>query len=61
MLQNNIGQAFDKARVAIVPIPTKRDEATKWKLLLADNNLKDLEAFRDQRGITRWKVNLQRH
>jgi hypothetical protein len=57
ILHKNIEEALDRARIAIVPIPSSSNELTRWKMLLIDEKMRNETAFVVTDNVfIRWRV-----
>lgn len=60
LLHKKLEEGLDAARMAIIPIPCTANEATKWKAILLDKTLSNIQAYGDQ-GVVKWKVSKKAH
>lgn len=59
-LHRRIEQGLENGSIAIVPIPSAKDQETRWKCLLVDSSLRDqtwaITTTRDDFKCYKWKV-----
>lgn len=61
LLHKKLEEALDAARIAIVPISGKANEATRWKAILIDKTPSNMEAYLGAQGVVKWKVSKDTH
>ncbi len=62
ILERNLEEALDAAKIAIVPIPAKmkKGEKTEWKIVVTDPTVLNHQATGLGNAVVKWKVHLSR-
>ena len=61
LLRRSIEKALDAAKIAIIPIPGRANDNTKWRVILIDQSMSNIQAYQDvmsdrPKGVVKWKV-----